>query len=166
MQKTKLHYLKQMWFYLFGKSDFSMKQHKVCIFKWALSEIAIFNLCLVFSCTVTNDVLVPAHSYSYLSSLFPKLHALLLPPLSQMCPTLTPIATQPKFPDLHTLQLQLTQMMFPLPIFTPSYRNLPKWCVHSISSQIPTETFPNDVSAPDVHTSAPNLRKSYSNLPK
>ena len=36
-----------------GKSDFSMKQHKVCTFKWALSKIAISDLYLVFSCTVT-----------------------------------------------------------------------------------------------------------------
>ena len=37
----------------FGKSDFSMKWHKVCTFKWALSKIAISDLYQVFSCTVT-----------------------------------------------------------------------------------------------------------------
>ena len=54
MKKTKLHYLKQMRFLSpFGQSDFSMKQHKVCTFKWASSKIAISDLYLVFSCTVT-----------------------------------------------------------------------------------------------------------------
>ena len=38
----------------FGQSDFSTKQHKVCTFKWALSKIAISDLYLVFSRTVTN----------------------------------------------------------------------------------------------------------------
>ena len=37
----------------FGKSDFSMKQHRVCTFKLALSTVAIFDLFLIFSCTVT-----------------------------------------------------------------------------------------------------------------
>ena len=37
----------------FSKSDVSMKQHKACTFKWALSKIAIFRLIPVFfSCTV------------------------------------------------------------------------------------------------------------------
>ena len=37
----------------FDQFDFSTKEHKVCTFKWALSKIAISDLYLVFSCTVT-----------------------------------------------------------------------------------------------------------------
>ena len=38
---------------LFDKSDFSVKYHKVCTFKWALSKIAFSDLYLIFSRTVT-----------------------------------------------------------------------------------------------------------------
>ena len=44
----------------FGKSDFSMKQHKVCTFKLPLFKIASFDLYLAFSCTVTFTLLVDA----------------------------------------------------------------------------------------------------------
>ena len=37
----------------FCKSDFGMKQQRVCTFKWASTRTAIFDLYLVFSCTVT-----------------------------------------------------------------------------------------------------------------
>ena len=37
----------------FGKSDFSVIYHKVCTFKWALPKTVIFDLYLVFLCTVT-----------------------------------------------------------------------------------------------------------------
>ena len=54
MQKTKIA-LSQTFVILspFGQIDFGMKQHKVCTFKWTLSKIAIFDLYLVFSCTIT-----------------------------------------------------------------------------------------------------------------
>ena len=51
-----------------------MKRHKVCTSKWAFSNIAIFDLYLVFSCTVTFIHLAEAPWYTSPASLLLPLH--------------------------------------------------------------------------------------------